>query len=76
MRRSESMRLSEGAQPLLDLRSVDDIFDSGFDVNTGIATAATAAILKESDLTPICDYAGSLALGTFAVNVSAQNHFF
>ena len=76
MRRPESARLSQGAEPLLDLRSVYDVFDSGFDVKTGIATTATAAILKKGDLAPICHYAGSLAFRTLAVNVSAQNHFF
>ena len=76
MRRPEWVRLSQGAEPPLDLRSIDDVFDSGFDVETGIASAATAPILKKGDLAPICDYAGSLAFRTLAVNVSAQNHFF
>jgi hypothetical protein len=45
-------------------------------VKAGIASAATAPILKKGDLAPISDYAGSLAFRTLAVNVSAQNRFF
>ena len=75
MRRPEWVRLSQGAEPPLDLRSIDDVFDSGFDMKTGVASAAAAPILKESNLAPISNYAGSLAFRTL-VNVYAQNRFF
>ena len=45
-------------------------------MKTGVASAAAAPILKESDLAPISHYSGSFAFRTLAVDVSAQNHFF